>query len=71
MQKQFLYDVRLTTRFDEHFMRGNFCIVVWAQSEEAAISAVEKRYWRWCHSGTVYSRSQTTESLQYGNLPDD
>lgn len=41
MQKQFLYDVRLTTRFDEHFMRGNFCIVVWAQSEEAAISAVE------------------------------
>lgn len=41
MQKQFLYDVRLTPRFDEHFMRGNFCIVVWAQSEEAAVSAVE------------------------------
>ena len=39
--KQFLYDVRLTPRFDEHFMRGAFCIVVWAQSEEAAISAVE------------------------------
>lgn len=41
MQKQSLYDVRLTLRFDEHFMRGNVCIVVWAQSEEAAISAVE------------------------------
>lgn len=41
MQKQSLYDVRLTPRFDEHFMRGNVCIVVWAQSEEAAISAVE------------------------------
>lgn len=41
LDKQFLYDVRLTPRFDEHFMRGDFCIVVWAQSVEAAVSAVE------------------------------
>lgn len=41
MQKQSLYDVRLMPRFDGHFMRGNFCIVIWSQSEEAAVSAVE------------------------------
>ena len=41
MQKQSLYDVRLTPRFDERFVRGDYCIVIWAQSEEAAISAVE------------------------------
>ena len=41
MQKQSLYVVHLVSRFNDGFCHGNICLSIWAQSVEAAVSAVE------------------------------
>lgn len=41
IQKQSLFIVHLVPRFNDGFYRDNICLSIWAQSEEAAVSAVE------------------------------